>query len=59
MYLEEWKDGLNYNSTILSMHIISVNIYDGLVGQILLPSFIVYSVILHYFFKLQENASSL
>lgn len=46
LYLEQWNDGLNNSSTLLIMHIISINIYDGPMDQI---PFIVYCVILNYF----------
>ena len=51
LYLEQWNDGLNNSSTLLIMHIISINISDGPMDQI---SFIVYFVILNYFLNYKK-----
>lgn len=40
--VERWA---NYNSTLMSMHIISISTHDSPVDQILSPPFIVHSVI--------------
>ena len=48
LYLEQWEDRLNNSSTLMHMHIISLNTHDGPVDKIS-PTVSVYFVILNYY----------